>query len=321
MRIVIIGGGFAGLSAHKVHDSLIIDEKDYFTLTHKLVDVFKTGNPKVAKLPYNGKVMRGRVRSIDFRRKKIILENSVVDYDKLLIATGYSQKIIPNTFKMETVDDAMQLHGRVTSVKRVAILGGGLLGVELASVAREMGKEVYLIEANDRLLNFMSQDSSKFAKSKLEEMGVHVLLKEKIDGIEGKKIKTNDMELESDLVISSIGFKGPSLIQELGMTNINGRMVTDELLRSVDYDDVYGAGDSATTKKFIPMSAQVAVQAGRTAMKNMLGENEVFNYKQYAVICKVNGEYFGDLMGRFVKGRLAELAERTGIAKAVMLLS
>jgi len=321
MRTVIIGGGFAGLSALKVHDSLLIDERDYFTLTHRLVDVFRIGNPDVAKMPYQGKTIKGRVRSVDFRRKKVVTDLGSFDYDKLLISCGYSQKVIPNTYKIETVEDALALHEKVRGVRKVAILGGGLLGVELASASREMGKEVYLIEGGNRLLNFMTTESSNFAVRELNDMGVHVILNEKVEGIEGNKVKTNDMEIESDVVISSIGFKGSSLIQELGLTNINGRMLVDEYLRSVDYDDVFGAGDSATTKKFVPMSAQVAVQAGKTAMMNMIGDSEEpFQYKQYAVIAKVNGKYFGDLMGRFVKGRLAEMAEKVGIARAVMLL-
>ncbi|WP_256202548.1 NAD(P)/FAD-dependent oxidoreductase [Sulfuracidifex tepidarius] len=191
----------------------------------------------------------------------------------------------------------LNLHQKVLGAKSVTILGGGLLGVELASVSREMGKEVYLVEGSDRLLNFMTRESSDFALRELREMGVHVILKEKVEGIEKNKVKTNNMEIESDVVVSSIGFKGPSLIQELGLTNTNGRMVVDEYLRSVDYDDVFGAGDSATMKKFVPMSAQVAVQAGNVAMRNMIGASEEpFQYKQYAVIAKVNGKYFGDLM-------------------------
>lgn len=141
MRTIIIGGGFAGLSAMKVNKSLLIDEKDYFTLTHKLVDVFKTGNPNLAKIPYReGNFLRARVREIDFRRNKVITEMGAFDYDKLLIAAGYSQKIFPNTLKIENIDDALNLRQRVMKSKKVTILGGGLLGVELASACKEWGK-------------------------------------------------------------------------------------------------------------------------------------------------------------------------------------
>jgi len=322
MRTIIIGGGFAGLSAMKVNKSLLIDEKDYFTLTHKLVDVFKTGNPNLAKIPYReGNFLRARVREIDFRRNKVITEMGAFDYDKLLIAAGYSQKIFPNTLKIENIDDALNLRQRVMKGKKVTILGGGLLGVELASACKEMGKEVSLVEGQNKLLGFMTKESSQFALNKLSEIGVKVLLNQKVEGIENGKVKTNDYELESDVVISSVGFRGPSLVQEMGLTNVNGRMLVDDYLRSVDYENVYGAGDSATTKGFVPMSAQVAVQAGKTAMENMLREPRKFTYKQVAIIVKINGEYFGDLMGRFVRGKVAEMAEKIGIAKAVMLVN
>ena len=97
-------------------------------------------------------------------------------------------------------------------------------------------------------------------------------------------------------------------------------MLVDDYLRSIDFDDVYGAGDCMTTKSFVPMSAQVAVQSGRTAMLNAMGREEKFQYRQMAVILRVGREYFGDFMGKFVKGSLAELAKRYGIYRAIKLV-
>ncbi|TRM84858.1 pyridine nucleotide-disulfide oxidoreductase, partial [Sulfolobus sp. E3] len=201
-----------------------------------------------------------------------------ISYDKLIIALGYSQRLLPNTEKLETVEDALRIREKMLKARRVVILGGGLLGVELASLAREMNKETYLIEGQSKLLGFMSKDSSEYAKMKLEDMGVNILLNTKVDSIDGNVVKTNKDTIKADLIISSIGFKGPSLISDLKLSNVNDRMIVDEYLKSIDYDEVYGAGDCATNnKKFIPMSAQVAVQAGTRAMLNALGQEEKFS--------------------------------------------
>lgn len=321
MRIVILGGGFAGLSAFKTHDAILIDDKDYFVLTHKLVDVVKTGNPEIAKIPYK-RVLKGTVKNIDFKNKKVITSEGEINYDKLIISLGYSQKLFPNTEKLENVEDALSLREKIMKAKRVAIIGGGPLGVELASASLELGqkKEVYLIESQDRLLSFMSPEASKYASGKLQEVGINVLLKTKVDSILPGQINTTEGKINADVIVSSIGFKGSPLISELGLSNVNSRMLVNEYLQSVDYEDVYGAGDSATTKSFIPMSAQVAVQAGRRAMLNAIGYEEKFRYKQYAIIVRIGEDYFGDFLGKFVKGKLAKLAEEYGIYRATKLL-
>ncbi|BDC17203.1 FAD-dependent oxidoreductase [Acidianus sp. HS-5] len=320
MIVVILGGGFAGLSALKTHDAVLVDNKDYFILAHKLVDVVRTGDPSIAKIPYH-KVFKAAVKSIDFRRKIVITSEGEIPYDKLIISLGYSQKFIEGTEKFENIDDALRIREKLLKAKTVVIIGGGNLGVELSSLAREMGKEVYLIEGQKRLLNFMSWESSAYAEKKLKEMGVNLLLNTKVEKIEDSTVYTEDQKIKGDLIVSSIGFKGPSLLKELGLSTINDRMVVDDYLSSVDQEDVYGAGDCSTTKKFVPMSAQVAVQAGRNAMLNALGFERKFSYRQYAIIVRVGEEYFGDLLGKFVKGKVAELAENLGIYRARKLLS
>ncbi|TRM89921.1 pyridine nucleotide-disulfide oxidoreductase, partial [Sulfolobus sp. A20-N-G8] len=52
-----------------------------------------------------------------------------------------------------------------------------------------------------------------------------------------------------------------------------------------------------------------------------LGQEEKFSYKQIAIIAKIGEEYFGDFMGKFVKGRLAELAMRFGLYRAIRLVN
>jgi NADH dehydrogenase len=319
MRIVILGGGFAGLSALKTHDSIMIDNKDYFILTHKLIDVVKTGDPSIAKIPYP-KVLKATVKSINFRKKVVITTAGEIAYDKLIISLGYSQRLIEGATKFENIEDALRIREGLLRAKTVVIIGGGNLGVELASLAREMGKEVYLIEGQSRLLNFMSQESSAYAEKKLREMGVNVLFNTKVEKIEDNTVYAEDQKIRGDLIVSSIGFKGPSILKELGLTTINDRMVVNEYLQSVDQEDVYGAGDCSTTKEFIPMSAQVAVQAGRTAMLNAIGFERKFSYRQYAIIVRIGNESFGDLLGKFVRGRVAELAEKLGIYRAIKLL-
>ncbi|MFP3204983.1 MAG: FAD-dependent oxidoreductase [Metallosphaera yellowstonensis] len=323
MRVLVLGGGFAGLSSlAENREATVLDSKEYFLLTHRLADVIETGNPSIAAVPYSSKVLRTKVLKVNFKEKVVVTDKGSLSYDKLIISMGYEQDLRfgKSVQKLETLEDAISIRAKLTKAKRVAILGGGTLGVELAGVIQEMGKKVTLVEYQNRLLSFMSKESSDFAFSKLRGMGVEVMLGTKVEGVEEGKVITNRGEIGADLIIAAAGFRGPKIIEEWGLTNKNGRMLVDDHLRSIDFDDVYGAGDCMTTKSFVPMSAQVAVQSGRTAMLNAMGREEKFQYRQMAVILRVGREYFGDFMGKFVKGSLAEMAKRYGIYRAIKLV-
>ncbi|MEM0279118.1 FAD-dependent oxidoreductase [Metallosphaera sp.] len=324
MRIVVLGGGFAGLSALNTYrDAIVVDSKEYFLLTHRLTDVIETGDPSLATIPYPKAVVQAKVVTVDFKDKIVKTSKGNIKYDKLIISLGYEQdtgRVKGTIQKLENLNDALEIRSKLPRVKNVAILGGGTLGVELAGSLREMGKNVYLIEQQDRLLSFMSKDSSNFAIQRLTELGVNVFLGTKVDEISGEVLKTNKDEIKVDLTILAAGFRGPSIINDLGLSNRNGRMLVDEYLKSIDKDDVYGAGDSMTTKGFVPMSAQVAVQSGAIAVQNAIGRDVKFTYKQVAIVLRIGSEYFGDMMGKFVRGPMAELAKRVGIYRAIRMV-
>ncbi|MEL9970346.1 MAG: FAD-dependent oxidoreductase [Metallosphaera sp.] len=324
MRLVVLGGGFAGLSALNTYrDAIVVDSKEYFLLTHRLTDVIETGDPSLATIPYPKAVVQAKVVTVDFKDKIVKTSKGNIKYDKLIISLGYEQdtgRVKGTIQKLENLNDALEIRSKLPRVKNVAILGGGTLGVELAGSLREMGKNVYLIEQQDRLLSFMSKDSSNFAIQRLTELGVNVFLGTKVDEISGEVLKTNKDEIKVDLTILAAGFRGPSIINDLGLSNRNGRMLVDEYLKSIDKDDVYGAGDSMTTKGFVPMSAQVAVQSGAIAVQNAIGRDVKFTYKQVAIVLRIGSEYFGDMMGKFVRGPMAELAKRVGIYRAIRMV-
>ncbi|MCG3108148.1 Dihydrolipoyl dehydrogenase [Metallosphaera sp. J1] len=324
MKVVVLGGGFAGLSALNFYrDALVIDSKEYFLLTHRLVDVIETGNPSLATIPYPKGIVKANVLGVDFKGKVVRTTEGNFSYDKLIISLGYEQdtsKVKGNVQKLENLEDALTIRAKLPHTKSVAVLGGGNLGVELAGILREMGKEVYLIELQDRLLSFMSKEASQYAEKKLREMGVNLLLGTKVEEVSPEGISTSKDMVKVDMAIMAAGLRGPKLIEDLGLSNKNGRMFVNEYLQSVDYEDVFGAGDCMTTKSFVPMSAQVAVQSGRTAIENALGHNVKFTYKQAGIVLRIGSEYFGDLMGRFVRGSMAELAKRVGIYRAIKMV-
>lgn len=325
MTIVIIGGGFAGLSAYKEKGeerAVLIDKKDYFLLTPWLID-FICGLNNNITVKYNH-VIVGELNKIDFKEKKVFLGNHTIAYDKLILALGHHQNL-PRlkgakefAHKLETLDDALLLKKRLSEVKDVVIIGGGATGVELAG--NIIGKNITLIQRRNRLLPTMTTASAKKAEKLLTELGVKLLLGVEALEVQKDKVITTHGEVKSELTIFAGGLKGPDIINSIHK-NRNHRMLVDKFLRSVDYKDVYGAGDCATfADSEIPMSADVAVSAGRIAMRNALGEEEEFKPQRYATILRIRDEYFGDFGENYVEGNFAKLLKKIAYVESRMLV-
>jgi NADH dehydrogenase len=174
----------------------------------------------------------------------------------------------------------------------IVIVGGGATGVEIAGAISEMKTfvfpkdypemdssqlHVYLIEASDRLLSGMSKESSAASLKFLQEMGVKVLLNEKVIGYEdhqvvldnGRKIPTRSFIWVSGVTAVKIGNMPDFTI---GRGN---RLQVDEYNRVKGYDNVFSIGDQCiqTTDPNYPNGhpqvAQVAIQQARTLAKNL----------------------------------------------------
>ncbi|BDC17599.1 FAD-dependent oxidoreductase [Acidianus sp. HS-5] len=326
MTIVIVGGGFAGFSAKggkKEEEKIVlVDRKDYFLLTPWVID-YVCGLRDDVTIKYRD-VIVGELSKVDFKEKKVYLsDGKALNYDKLILTIGHHQNL-PRlkgarefAHKIETFEDATALKKRLEEVNDVVIVGGGATGVELAGNIK--GKNITLIQRRDRLLPTMTTASAKKAQKLLEEKGVNLLLGVEAVEVQKDKVITTHGEVKSELTIFAGGLKGPEIINSLHK-NRNHRMLVDKFLRSIDYKDVYAAGDCATFENSeIPMSADVAVQAGRVAIKNTLGEEEEFIPKRTATILRIGDEYFGDFGENYVEGNFAKLLKGIAYVESRML--
>ena len=168
-RVVILGAGFAGISAKLYYPkSILIDSSDKFFLTPRSIDLIE-GKETISSVLIPRKVdVLAEVRSIDFRNKRVITSAGDIKYDKLIISLGFSQDLVKirgaekYALKYESIYDVLNLKERLKSSKRVVIIGGGALGVELAGViGKSREKEVYIIEAESRLLPVFNEELSR----------------------------------------------------------------------------------------------------------------------------------------------------------------
>ena len=313
-NIVIIGGGQAAVYAAKeirTHDSqstiqIISEEsefayekpplsKDYITDKKKFEDfIFFNSNFYLENnIDY---IKNTKITKVGFNEKILISnENKKFIYDKLLIATGsVNRKIELNVNNNEKIlslrdnRDSDKIKKQLQNTDKVLIIGGGFIGLEIASSANELGKEVFIIEMNNQIMGrSISNKISNLCKEVHEKNGNKIFLNTTIKEVKFsedcfKVILSDNNLLVVDLIIVGVGsIANTELFKDVNLQIENG-IVTNEYCET-SQNDVYAAGDVSNFyhpfyKKNIRLeSYQHAQNHGICAAKNMIGIKEIYN--------------------------------------------
>ena len=235
--------------------------------------------------------------SIDRALRRIdIADGSSVDYDRLLLATGTHPRLLPlsgselvGVHYLRSVTDVDRLRGELAPGRRVVIIGGGYIGLEVAATCREARLDVTVLEAADRVMNrVVSPALSAFYEAEHARRGVRILCGARIDslrprgeGASGTRrvaaVRLEDgHELPADFVLVAIGvLPTDSLARAAGLECDNGILV-DEHCRTTD-PHIWAAGDCARHPsihyglRVRLESVDNAFEQGTSAALNMLG--------------------------------------------------
>ena len=166
-------------------------------------------------------IVQDRVARIDAKSKKLSLENgNVVEYDKLLIATG-SHPIRPPIPGMDlsgvhscwTLEDGRNIAAKATKGSSVVLMGAGFIGCIILEALASRGVNLTVIEMDDRMVpRMMDQNSGNLIKKWCQEKGITVHTSTRVESIEelGNNLKVsldNGEVLDADVVISATGVK------------------------------------------------------------------------------------------------------------------
>ena len=215
-----------------------------------------------------------------------------VSFDKLLIATGSVPRRLPQAGSspriayLRTFDDALAIRARLRQGCRVAVIGGGFIGLELAASARKRGVEVTVIEAQPRILmRGVPADIARTVHALHTGKGVEILCGDDIAKIEedGDAIRirlAGGRVVEAELAVVGIGaVPAAALAEGAGLAVENG-IAVDERLRTGD-PDIFAAGDCCSFPLSIYGGRRVRLEAWRNAQeqgalaaRNMLGAEE-----------------------------------------------
>ena len=209
-------------------------------------------------------------------------------YDALLLATGARPALPPvegigrkGVFALRTLDDAHGLLGHLGTHKRVVVLGGGLLGLEVARAVRGREIEVAVVEYFDRLLpRQLDPDAAAILKIHFERKGIAVRLgavvKEilGVGGVQELRLESGD-RIEADTVVVAAGIvpeTGPA--RDAGLETARG-IVVDDLMRT-SAPGIFAAGDAAEHRGRIHGIIPAAFEQARSAAFAMLGRERPY---------------------------------------------
>ncbi len=283
-----------------------------------------------------------RVAHLDCTRNRAILDSGEeVSFDHLLLAMGASASPLqipgarlPNLYYLRTLDDAERLQHAVDQAHqtghkhdngrgRVIVIGGGLLGVELAGTFAHCGLGVDLIVARDYPLHrYAGEATGKFTLRSLAGAGVVVHVNSRAAAIEGdgraQHVTLSGGErLDCDFAVAAVG----TLIQK---EPLRGTPITAERAILVDehcrtsVPNIYAAGDCAAVmdplfgKHRLVEHWDGAVETGRIAGLNMAGIDTSYEY-----VSRFDSQIFDVPMtvwgeGKLVNHRLIRETTRAG---------
>ncbi len=206
---------------------------------------------------YNITVITGcRVASIDRPAKQVVCDDGVqVSYSHLILATGGRARRmncpgeeLSGVHVLRTLDDATALSEAMQAGKKLVIIGGGYVGLEVAATARKRGLDVTVLEAEERVLaRVAGADLSDFFEKKHRQQGVEIKTGVMAQAFEGESKLTgvrlqNASMLEADIALVGIGLiPNFELADEAGLACDNG-IVVNELCRTDD-PAIYAIGD------------------------------------------------------------------------------
>jgi 3-phenylpropionate/trans-cinnamate dioxygenase ferredoxin reductase subunit len=178
------------------------------------------------------------------------------DFARLALTVGGTPRRLPvpgadlaNVFYLRDLADAAALRASLGAARRVVVVGGGFVGLEAAAVANDLGKEVVVVEALDRLMaRAVAPAVSQFYLEAHERRGVRVLLETGVVGITGtgtvSSVTLSDgTDLAADVVLVGIGLVAhTALAEQLRLEVAAGGIVIDAHARTT-HDAVVAAGD------------------------------------------------------------------------------
>ena len=295
LRVVVIGGGFGGLACaralkHPRFAVTLVDRQNHHLFQPLLYQVATAGlsAPEIAQPirmlvrgQENVRVLMDEATGIDLAARRVRLQNQVLDYDYLILATGVRTGYFghpeweAHAPGLKSLDDATRIRSKVlraferaesgqedgnrAQLLTMVVVGGGPTGVEMAGALAELSRKVLcedfrhirpeeahviLIEAGPRLLPMFATDLSEYARQRLQKMGVQVRLDTMVKHIGPGIVELGDGHIAAENIIWAAGVEGDALTKSLPVPqDRTGRLLVNPDASLPGFPEVFAVGD------------------------------------------------------------------------------
>tara|TARA_Y100000739_G_scaffold229541_1_gene244622 strand:- start:1605 stop:2816 length:1212 start_codon:yes stop_codon:yes gene_type:complete len=239
-------------------------------------------------------ILGSSISNINTNRSVVYYNDECLKFDHLVFTTGSTPRQLPenmvrglkNIFYIRSVDDVNQMASTFSEGKKALIIGGGYIGLEAASVCRQLGINVTLIEMSNRILKRVaSPETSNFFRKIHEDQGVEILESTGLKSFLGESevtgaILQDGKTIKFDFVIVGIGIiPNDNIAKNAGLEIENG--IKTNLFGQTSNETIWAAGDCASflfNNKYTRLeSVQNAIDQAENVAENILGANKEYN--------------------------------------------
>lgn len=261
-----------------------------------------------------GAHLNTRIERIDVSNNQLFdTGGEVFRFSKLILATGAQVRRLDvpgaergNVLYLRSLADSIRLRAALSSARKVAVIGSGFIGMEVASQSAQRGCETTMIFPEDRIWKkLFTPEMSQFFQRYYEERGVRFAPSAKIEAInDGSVSVSTGTKVDTDLVVAGIGVTPATGIAEAAGIEIQNGIVVNEFLRT-SFASIYAAGDVANYDDLLFGKRRRvehwdnAVKQGQYIARRLTGQAEPFKNIPYffSDVFDLSYEFWGDTAG------------------------
>ena len=312
-RVVIIGAGIAGVRAAEMlspsFDVTLINNEPYLPYYRMRIEEVVSGSSPESLFMHPAKwyedkgirMVSGAVLRIDDEARAVYLSDGAsLPFDSLVIATGSKANVFPlegsrkEYFSLRTIEDAVRIREALASSSSATIIGGGLLGLELASsIASHSGVSVSVVETAPYILpRQLDGESAALLESLLKDKGVSVITDAKAKGADESSLFLEDGR-------STAGVHTDLSITDGTRIKTGRGIIVDSFLRT-SVPGIYAIGDAAELDGRLFGLAMHAREMGSAVASLIMGGSAPYIPSSPSSMLKVGGldvASFGEMKG------------------------
>ena len=270
-HIVVLGAGYTGLTTAKLLAKrtgatvTLVNERDWFV--ERMRNHQRATGQRLRHTPLRDllqgtgiRLVVDRATHLDPERRQVELASGAepVGYDLLVYALGSHADLnaVPGAAEhahaIAGAEQAARLRDRMRTAATVAVVGGGLTGIETAAELAETYPDRTIRLATSGTLGVaLSERGWQHLHQTFDRLGIQVREHARVARVAADGLLLEGGEhIDADAVAWTTGFQVPPLAREAGLAvGDNGRMLVDGTMRSVSHPEVYGIGDAAAARK------------------------------------------------------------------------